>query len=241
VDSVLLVHSSGFTSRQWRKLADSLRGYRVIAPELLGYGEPWPEGKPFHFMQDVEHLAAQLAEPAHVVGHSYGGFLALHLALAHPDRVRSLALYEPVGFGVLDESDPLKIDVRNVSSTNVDQEAWLSRFVDWWNGPGAWAQLAPQTQQAFRDVGWKLMQEVESLSLDTTNAEDFARIMQPTLLLCGEATRPAERAVCERLSVTLRNARLQIFPGLGHMGPIAAPTLINAAITEHIAQFGHLR
>ncbi|HTL33050.1 MAG TPA: alpha/beta fold hydrolase, partial [Kofleriaceae bacterium] len=191
MDTVLLVHSSGFTSRQWRKLAESLTGYRVIAPELLGYAEPWPKGRAFHFREDVDHLAALLDGPTHVVGHSYGGFLALHLALAYPDRVRSLAVYEPVAFGVLAADDPLAVDVRNVSASNVDQETWLSRFVDWWNGPGAWAQLAPQTQQAFRDVGGKLMLEVESLSRDTTDRTGFARITQPTLVMFGEATKPA--------------------------------------------------
>jgi pimeloyl-ACP methyl ester carboxylesterase len=239
VDSVLLIHSSGFTSRQWRKLADALSTYRVIAPELLGYAEPWPQNRPFHFREDVEHLAAKLDSPTHVVGHSYGGFLALHLALAHPHLVRSLAVYEPVAFGVLEANDPLLIDVRNVSSAaGLDVETWLSRFVDWWNGPGAWSQLAPHTQQAFRNVGTKLMLEVESLSLDTTTLDEFARITQPTLILCGAATRPAEQRVCETLTAALRNARLHTFPGLGHMGPIVAPTQINAAITDHIE---HLR
>ncbi len=86
--SVLLIHSSGFNARQWRRLAESLRDYRVLMPNLLGYDAPWTG--PFHFRQDVEHLAAQLTEPAHIVGHSYGGFLALQLALARPDLVRSI-------------------------------------------------------------------------------------------------------------------------------------------------------
>lgn len=235
METVLLVHSSGFSSRQWRRLADGLRDrYRVIAPELLGYSEPWPKGRAFEFRQDMEHLAALLDGPTHVVGHSYGGFLGLHLALAHPALVKSLAVYEPVAFGVLAADDPLGIDVRNVSATIDDQEAWLSRFVDWWNGPNAWAQLADATKQTFRAVGEKLMREVESLSLDTTTAEGFAKITVPTLIMCGEATRPTERAVCETLARALPNARLQTFPGLGHLGPVVAPTPINAAITEHI-------
>src|SRR5688500_4532898 len=106
---VLLVHSGGFTSRQWRKLAALLApDRRVLAPDLIGYAADtrWPVGEPFHFRQDLEALAAVLADepPAHVVGHSYGGFLALQLALIHPDRVRSLAVYEPVAFGILDEA-----------------------------------------------------------------------------------------------------------------------------------------
>ena len=181
MDAVLLVHSSGFSSRQWRRLAESLRDrYRVIAPELLGYEAPWPKGRAFSFREDMEHLAALLDGPTHVVGHSYGGMLSLHLALSYPERVKSLAVYEPVAFGVLADDDPLAIDVRNVSAMIDDQETWLSRFVDWWNGPGAWDNLAIATKQTFRSVGEKLMREVESLSLDSTTAEGFAKITVPT-------------------------------------------------------------
>lgn len=226
--SVLLVHSSGFNARQWRRLAESLRDYRVLAPNLLGYDAPWTG--PFHFRQDVEHLASKLDEPAHVVGHSYGGFLALQLALARPDLVRSIAVYEPVAFALLTQAE--RADVDNVLGSPDDIEQWLSRFVDWWNGPGAWAALAEPTKAAFRAVGWKVSQEVASLAADT--ASNYASITVPTLILAGEETRPVERLVVEKLARALPNARLQLFPGLGHMGPIVAPDLVNAQIKTHI-------
>lgn len=225
---IFLVHSSGFNARQWRRLAESLTG-NVVAPDLLGYATPWPSNAPFHFRQDVEHLAAQLTEPAHVVGHSYGGFLALQLALAHPHLVKSLALYEPVAFGILDEAE--RADVDNVSAATGDLETWLSRFVDWWNGAGAWAALAEPTKNAFRAVGWKVSQEVASLATDRS---DYTSIAVPTLLMTGSETRPVERLVVEKLATAMPNARLVRFDGLGHMGPIAAPAAINAEIKTHI-------
>src|SRR5688572_29961491 len=92
--TVVLIHSGGFTSRQWRKLGEALSSrFRVLAPDLLGYGETgaWPEGEPFHFRQDLDFLEALIdadGEPVHLVGHSYGGFLALQLALRRPELVR---------------------------------------------------------------------------------------------------------------------------------------------------------
>jgi pimeloyl-ACP methyl ester carboxylesterase len=239
---VLLIHSGGFTSRQWRKLAEQLAPrFRVLAPDLLGYGtEPWPIGKPFHFHADVAYLERMLDEPAHVVGHSYGGLIAMQLALAAPDRVRSLALYEPVAFGVLDEpaDQPARDSIAQLRAYTPDasgvDEVWLAAFVDWWNGEGAWHRLGDDTKRAFRAVGWKLSQEVASLVADRTDSARYATIIAPALLLGGGRSQPAERRVLDKLVATLPNAKLHVFPELGHMGPITHASLVNAEIVSHV-------
>lgn len=237
----LLIHSGGFTSRQWRKLAQRLAPtHDVLAPDLIGYGDdPWPPGKPFHFRQDVERLAGLLDRPADVVGHSYGGLLGLQLALAQPERVRSLALYEPVAFGILGEADAdardaLALPAYHADAAGID-EAWLAAFVDWWNGAGAWAQLAEPTRAGFRAVAWKVYQEVSTLIADTTDRARYATIAAPTLLLGGGRTAMTERRTLDRLAEALPRARLEVFPEMGHMGPITHADPVNAAIAAHLA------
>jgi pimeloyl-ACP methyl ester carboxylesterase len=235
---VLLIHSGGFSSRQWRRLGEALApDHRVIAPDLLGYGEgrAWPDGAPFHFRQDVAALAALLDEPTHVVGHSYGGLLALQLALARPARIRSIALYEPVAFGILDE--PADASARAELERIEPQytgDPWLAQFVDWWNGPGAWAALAPETQASFRAVGWKLSQEVASLMADRTDRATYGSIGAPTLLLGGARSPAVERRVLDKLAAALPRATLEVFPDMGHMGPITHGARVNAAIAAHV-------
>jgi pimeloyl-ACP methyl ester carboxylesterase len=246
-EPVLLLHSGGFSARQWRKLGNLLSAtHRVLAPDLLGYGSssPWPLGTPFHLHQDVAALEALLdgaGRPAHVVGHSYGGLLALKLACSRPTLVRSLALFEPVAFAVLDE--PSDADER--ASIDVVQDdyqpgrsgaddAWLGKFVDWWNGPGAWNALAEEARASFRVVGWKVFQEVLSIGADRTPRATFAAISAPTLLLGGERTPKTERRVVEKLGKILPQARVQVFAEMGHMGPITHAPLVNAAIAAHI-------
>jgi pimeloyl-ACP methyl ester carboxylesterase len=245
VTAVLLVHSGGFSSRQWRNLAEVLaKTYRVILPDLLGYGAAgaWPSGTPFHFSQDVALLESLLDEPAHLVGHSYGGFLALKVALARPDAVRSLALYEPVAFGILDE--PKDAELRAVlgrvkpryepDASGVD-EAWLAEFVEFWNGAGAWSALPEDTRRGFRAVGWKVYQEVATLLADTTDRATYARVTAPTLLLGGDRSPLPERRVVEKLAAALPHTKLQIFAGVGHMGPITHASQVNAAILAHLS------
>ena len=238
---VLLVHSGGFTSRQWRRLGEDLAAdHEVLMPDLIGYGTGprWPVGEPFHFKQDVDRLAALIeGEPVHLVGHSYGGLLVMQLALGR--QVRSIAVYEPVTFGVLGEADAdarAAIDQlgRYVPDADGVDEAWLRTFVDWWQGQGAWARLAPDTQQAFRDVGWKLSEEVRTLGANRTSAAQYATITAPVLVLGGGQSQPAERRVIERLAAALPSATLTVFPEMGHMGPITHGAKVNGAIAAHV-------
>lgn len=238
--SVLLLHSGGLTSRQWRRLGELLAPrHRVLAPDLLGYGaERWPAGTPFHFRDDLAMLVELLDEPTHVVGHSYGGLLAVQLALERPAAVRSIAVFEPVTFGILEESGDAE------ARTALDQlgeyrseapELWLEDFVDWWQGAGAWRALPAATRQAFTDVSWKLSQEVGSLIADRTGRARYATIAAPTLILAGQRTHPTELHTVHQLAQVLPRATLRVFPQMGHMGPITHAEQVNAAIAAFIA------
>jgi pimeloyl-ACP methyl ester carboxylesterase len=243
----LLIHSGGFTSRQWRKLSELLAPrFHILAPDLLGYGPNgrWPDGEPFHFRQDLDHLETLMsddAEPVHLVGHSYGGFLALQLALRRPERVRSIAVYDPVAFGILDEVEDA--DARSQltlvkrtwepNESGADED-WLRAFVDWWNGAGAWDRLTEETRGAFRSMGWKVFQEVMSLAVDRTDRATYATIAAPTLVLGGANSPLAERRVVEKLGAALPHAEARFFDGVGHMGPISHASLVNEAIAAHL-------
>src|SRR5262245_65408999 len=83
------------SGRQWRRLAGLLsRSHRVVTPDFLGSGEnpPWLDDAPFDFRLDVAaggELLDSLGAPAHLVGHSYGGLIALMLARERAAAVRS--------------------------------------------------------------------------------------------------------------------------------------------------------
>ncbi len=108
-EAVVLLHSTGFDSGQWRGVGEMLaRDFRVLAPDLPGYGESRvvDDGMSLeHDLQAVVLLLQQCGRPAHLVGHSYGGLLALRLALTEPALLASLTLIEPMSRGVLQGSD----------------------------------------------------------------------------------------------------------------------------------------
>ncbi len=245
---VVALHSSGLSARQWRRLASMLveRGFRAVVPDLVGHGgsPEWPEPTPFSILVDVEHVLAlleTLGGPVHLVGHSYGAYVALLAARSMPSPVLSLALYEPVSFGVLDavEDAAAVRELETVGSAwdgSVEgREHWLESFVDYWSGPGAWTALREEARAEFRRVAWVVYRAVVALVEDRTPASAYRVVTAPVLLMTGEKSTLAAHAVVRHLSETLPHARVVTVPGAGHMGPLTHADVVNAQIVEWLA------
>jgi lipase len=95
---VLALHGVTGHSRRWQVVADALPGLRLVAVDLRGHGRsPWTP--PWHLEQHVADAIAVLdrlgLDRVDVVGHSFGGAIAVHLARTAPERVRRLVLLDP--------------------------------------------------------------------------------------------------------------------------------------------------
>ena len=163
---VLLLHGSASAAVMWVPVIDALKSrFRVIAPDLIGYGrtDSWPDGHGFTVDDElrlVEPLLPHAPAGVHVVGHSYGGVVALHLALAGRVPIRSLTLIEPVAFFLLPHAGAQAawLEIKALGQTYAariaagETQTALRGFIDYWAGRGAWdamdeslrAQIAPE-------------------------------------------------------------------------------------------------
>ncbi len=246
---IVLVHSGGLSSRQWTRMTPRFaETHRVVAPDLLGAGESdgVPADAPFELTEDVDVLDAlldSLDASCHLVGHSYGGLIAITSARRRPARVLSLSLFEPVAFGVLYSAHDVDAifdlegydhDGTFLNDATGGSEAWMERFIDWWQGEGAWRALPEPSRATFLRVGRKVFQEVRSLTADRTPHTAYASLEIPTLIMSAQRSPLAARRVCEILARTMKHAELVTIANAGHMAPLTHGTIVGERILSHV-------
>lgn len=247
--TVICLHCSGSSARQWTPLAAELAPeYPTLAPDLIGYGRDtsWIAGGDTTLDDEAARVAAIVDAargPVCLVGHSYGGAIAARVALHRTERVVGLALYEPVLFSLI-ARDTGDIDAgREILTTGmairgdvragrVEQAA--RRFVDYWSGDGSWRTMDERRRQGVCARMPKVAQEFAALFDDAVPLAAYTRLTMPVLWLEGEMTRLPPKAVARRLLPTLADARQVRIAGAGHMGPITHPDAVNAEILRFV-------
>ena len=242
---VVCLHANAGSSSQWRALTEMLAPrYRVLAADSYGAGKSpvWPRDRPLFLRDEVallEPVLARAGERFFLVAHSYGAAVGLIAALDRPERIRALALYEPVLFSLLDaesappnDADGIRAAVGGaVAALEARDPAGAARcFIDYWMGTGAWDRM-PQSRQgpiiaSISGVGgWK-----NATLAEPTPLEAFSRLDVPVLYMMGKDSPASSLGVARLLTRALPRVEVVEFEGLGHMGPVTHPEVVNEAI-----------
>jgi pimeloyl-ACP methyl ester carboxylesterase len=246
---VVCLHSNASSSGQWRGLMDLLAPkFRVIAADGYGAGKspPWPTDREITLHDEVallEPVFARAGDPFALVGHSYGGAVALIAALTHPKRVRAMALYEPTLFSLVDAESPPPNDADGIKGAVAravaaleagDEYAAAGHFIDFWMGEGCWART-PENRKApiaasIRNIrSWS-----HALLREPTPASAFAALDMPVLYMTGKKSPASSRGVARILTRALPRVEVLEFDDLGHMAPITNPEPVNAVISRFL-------
>jgi pimeloyl-ACP methyl ester carboxylesterase len=248
--TVVLLHASASSARQWDRLADALRGtLEVHAIELHGHGSrpPWSGARPPSLHDDAAPALEVLerAGGGHVIGHSYGGAVAMHLAAARPALVHSLAVYEPVLLHLLADHAAANVGALEVFAVAAqirrrnalgDGAGAAECFVDYWSGPGTWQRMGPQQQRAVVSRMATVVAHFEMLLGEPLPPSMPRRLTMPLLVMHGTRSTHAARVLAELLQRLLPDAEHVAMPGLGHMGPVTDP----AGVNDRLLRFLHV-
>jgi pimeloyl-ACP methyl ester carboxylesterase len=246
--AVIAVHGSMSGARQWRKLAERLNGrYRMLAPDLYISGE---DGETvtlgaFSFVDDValvEHLIALAEAPVHLIGHSYGGVVAVKTALANRDRLASLTLIEPSCFHLLEQTGATEhaeimvlLDEQETAAAHGEHERSAQGFISYWMGPEAWPAM-PERRRATITQGVPKLAEDWRGTLDHhTTLDDYRSLNLPVLLMRARDTKRPSARIVDLIAEALPSVELVEIAEGGHMSPLTNPEPVNDAIETFIA------
>ena len=247
--AVVCIHANASTSTQWRGLMELLAPtHRVIAPDNYGAGKSpdWHSSTHIALQDEVDFLEPVLAlsdEPFTLIGHSYGGAVALRAALANPKRVRALVLYEPTLFAVIDPASMSArerakiqsvVDHAGLAVERGDTHAAAQFFLDYWMGDGAWQRTPDDRKGPIAASMVNVRRWGHALTTDDASLAAFRSLDMPVLYMVGGHSPASAHAVADHLIQVLPNARIHEFPVLGHMGPVTHPDAVNDVIVRFV-------
>ena len=218
--------------------------FHILAADTYGAGKspPWPRDRKVSLRDEVallEPVFARAGERFSLIGHSYGGGIALVGAMVHRQRMRAMALYEPTLFALVEQESSSPNDVDGIRDTVAASVAALEAgdpagaarcFIDFWMGEGSFDRMPErvraQTAESVRNIqGWK-----DALFDEPTRLDAFGALDAPVLLMVGSKSPLSSRAVAQRLARVMPRVELVELEGLGHMGPITHPETVNQRI-----------
>ena len=235
---VVLIHGSLDRSAGLLKLSRRLDDtFRVTRYDRRGYGRSIPHPGPFGIEGQVDDLAEVIAgapgagEPLVLVGHSYGGNVALAYVDRHPGRVAAVVTYEsPLSWQPWWPSDSAG---GSAMASSGDPEEAAERFMRRLIGDDRWDRLPASTRRARRGEGPAMIGELADLRAGAPWHAD--RIQVPVLVMRGEHGQDHHRRGTEALGEILPAAEVHTVPGARHFGPNTHPDEVGARIREFLA------
>jgi pimeloyl-ACP methyl ester carboxylesterase len=266
-DPVVFVHGSSSDLRSWeQQLPEIGMSYRAIAYSRR-YARPNPDIEPGvddQMLPHVSDLATVLrgldAAPAHLVGHSWGGFICLLAAIRHPELVRSLVLQEPPVLSLVMSTPPrpgevLKLLVRRPRTARAvlrftaltylpaaaafrrgDDEAALERFAHGALGRDTYARLPEARRRQARENIATLRAQLLGAGFPPLSDDDVRSVRVPTLLMTGARSPAFLLRLTDCLHALLPDVERCEIAAASHVMTEENPRAVNAAILAFLAR-----
>jgi pimeloyl-ACP methyl ester carboxylesterase len=210
---LLLVHGSVVNAELTWSAQKPLAGrFEIVAPNRRGF-PPGPDVEHVDFEDEAVWLEPFLEPGAHLVGHSYGGVIALLAAARHPELVRSLTVVEPPAFGVARGVPAVDQFIRRIeehwTSGPRDPAEFLRGFLSLVGSSTPPGNFTPELLQGARTPMVERSPAEAVIPFDVLAEASF-----PKLVVSGGHS-PAFDAVCDVLEERL-GAERAVLPGAGH-------------------------
>lgn len=238
---ILLLHGLMGSRRSWEpQLAALGLRRRVLAWDAPGYGSSLPLGGEVGFDVLADAVSCLLdaigAARAHLVGLSFGGMIAQHVAIRHPARVASLALLASSPKFGLDGTDPVEWQLARLAALDAGEQPvdLAPRVLRAIGGPGLSAAALEGQIDAAALVSAEALRTSVRVLVTHDSRPMLGRIEAPTVVAVGELDGETPVAYARLLASSIPGAALHVVPGAGHLLNVEAPEVVNDLIELHV-------
>ena len=234
--NLVLLHGFTNTGASWDQVVAALpERYRPLAPDIRGHGRA-SGTQPVSLDAVVADVRAAAPEPFELVGYSMGGRLALHVALALPDRVQRLVLIG-ASPGIADpdaRSQRREADERLAGEV---EQMTIEAFAGRWAQTGVLADQPPVVRAAvhadrLRNTPAGLAAALRGLGTGALPSlwERLGELTMPVELVVGERDEKF-RGIAAEMVAALPGGRVHLVDGAGHAAHLEAPGAVAALIS----------
>ena len=235
--AIVLVHGHPFSRAMWVGQLDSLSdAFRVVAPDLPGYGESPPRGEvitPRGLADAVVELMDGIEiEQATVVGLSLGGLVAMELGLGYPDRVAGLVLTATTAAPLTQAEG----EMRRTTAAQLERDGMLDHALEMAGrlfGPAARRNpdlVLPILEVMLRTSPTGAAAALRGRAERPPYHELLPELGIPALVLVGDADFFSTAEITAQLVASLPDPEVLILPGVGHMPNLEAPERFDEAV-----------
>lgn len=235
---VLLVHGLGGRAEDWENLMPWFTrwGFRVYLPDLPGYGH---SDRPADFSYSVSDEAQAVVgfmdavglKQVDLGGWSMGGWIAQRIAIAHPDRVRHLMLFDSAGLSQMPDWDTRLFTPQTPAELD-KLDALLMP-----NPPKVPGFIVHDILRVSRENAWIIQRAMNSMlsGRDVTDGE-LARLKMPVLILWGTEDKITPMSEGYAMSKLMPQSQIMVFPGCGHLAPTQCADKIGPVVVDFTQQ-----
>jgi pimeloyl-ACP methyl ester carboxylesterase len=242
---LVLLHAGVADHRMWESQVSAFaKQFDVIRPDIRGCGDSELPPEPWNPREDLLALMDELAlKPAHLVGCSIGGGIALDFALDHPERVSKLVL---VGSGMSgfseDERHEHLYEEAMAAEKSGDHDAINQADLHLWlDGPyRPHGYVAEPLRKLFLDMNGKNIgldwSKSPTVKLDPPAARRLHEISAPTLVIVGDKDLEPIREVADSLAGSIAGARKAVIEDAAHLPNLEHPERFNRLVLEFLLE-----
>lgn len=227
---VVLLHAFPMSGAMWEPQLEALKAFRVLLPDLRGFG-----GTPLVGPWLVEHAAADVLESfegkAAIVGLSMGGYVALQIAAAAPERVTGLVLCDTRAEPDANENKAKRAAAIDfVRKNGVD--AFLGPFLN--DAVANQSALPFLTGVAAKSSPEAVMAALAALAARPDAVPGLSKIKVPTAVLVGSQDKITPLPLAEAMRSKIPGAELHLVPGAGHFSNAENPAVFNERLVSFL-------